>query len=270
MKMNSLLEKKLHEKYLDADKHIAIIRKYDFENYINNVFTIIDDLKNEKSEKDIISVSNSVLTQINEKLKQVKSETDKKTIKYLLSEIFNEYIKELDEKLSVNFMPSLIENLKRTSVLSNYDFSELEKLLRFDFYNTLKPKKNNAKRIYYSWNAKQHQLDEFVRDIKDKKIILSIKEFKKLFQSSGNAFYRGNKEKTDDLVIIFVILKEMKLISPKYTSGYFSPLFRYGIDNQNNFLFEKQPNKYHDLLKRNHQKYNTLKEKHTKWINSIF
>jgi len=268
--MKSLLEKKLLEKYLDADKHIAIIRKYDFENYINNVFKIIGELKNEKSEKDIISVSNSILTKINEKLKQVSSETDKKTIKYLLSDIFNEYIKELDEKLSASFMPTLIENLKRTSLLSNYDFSELEKLLQFDFYDTLKPKKNNNdKRIYYSWNGKEHQFDELIGDLKDKQIILNRKEFKMLFQSSGNAFYRGNKEKTDDLLIIFVVLKEMKLIKPKCTSGYFSPLFKYGIDNENNFLFKKQPNKHHELLKRNHHNYNKLKGKYEKWINSI-
>ncbi|WBX76238.1 hypothetical protein PG911_16670 [Tenacibaculum ovolyticum] len=266
--MKSLLEEKLINKYLDADKHIAIIKKYDFEKYINNVFEIIGDLKNKKSEKDIISVSNSILTKVNEKLKQVNSQSDKKTIKYLLSDIFNEYIKELDSKFSESFMPNLIENLKMTSLLSGYDFSELEKLLQFDYYNTLKPKKNN-KRVSYSWNGELHQFDEFIKDLKDKKIIFSIKEFKMLFKNSGNAVYSGNIEKTDDLVIIFVILKEMNLITPKHTNGYFTPLFKYGIDNEGNFLFKKQPNKHHELLKRKHQNYNKIKGKHLKWINSI-
>jgi hypothetical protein len=268
--MKSLLEKKLQKKYIDADKHIAIIRKYDFENYINKVFQIVDDLKSEKSEKDIISVSNSILTKVNEKLKQVKSENDKKTIKYLLSDIFSEYINELDENLSTDFIPTLIENLKRTSLISSYNYSELEKLLQFDFYTTLKPKKKNYKeRVYYSWNGKTHQLDTFLKDLRDKNIILKPKEFKMLFQSSGDAFYYGNKDKTDDLVIIFVILKEMKIVNPKLTSGYLKPLFEFGLDNENNFLFKKQPNKYHDLLKRNTQNYNKLKEKHKKWLNSF-
>ncbi|CAL2083434.1 hypothetical protein [Tenacibaculum dicentrarchi] len=266
--MKSLLEERLEEKYIDADKYILILKKYKLEYFINKVITTIENTKNEE---DIVSISNTILTNVNENLKGIKSSNDKKTIKYLLSHIFNDYIINLDKNMSKDFIPSLIQNFKRTCELSGYDFDELIQLLKLDFNINLDIKKVEKieNKIYYQWNKKDYELDTFVKDLKDRKIINSIKEFKSLFKKKGNNHYTINCSKIDELLLIFVILYELKIISPKNTNGYLKPLFKYGIDNQGKFSFKKEPNKHHEILKRNRIKYNNDKEKISKWVKSI-
>ncbi|NOZ33939.1 MAG: hypothetical protein GXO80_01395 [Chlorobi bacterium] len=263
--MRSLLEIKIRENYSNAEDLILIIRKYDFEAFLNKVFhTVNEYLKNEENDK-ILNIANTVLTNTNEKLRQITSKTDKKAIKYLLSDIFKSYITEIDQKSQNEFIPKLIESFKTISNISDYNYAELENLLNLESSNVLKSKKY-FESPYYEWAGKTYEFDEFLRDIKDKRIITSIKSFKKLFKKSESEYFVGNPDKIEDLLIVFVILKEKKLIRPKVISGYFSPLVHFGVDNEKNFLFKKAPNKLHELLKRNTLKYNKLKEKHEKWI----
>ncbi len=266
--MKSLLEERLEEKYFDAEKYILILKKYKLEDFINRVIKIVEDAKNEE---DIISMSNTVLTNINENIKDIKSSQDKKIIKYLLSHIFNDYIINLKAGMSKAFLPSLIKNFKVTCELAGYNFEELIQLLKLDFYINLDIKQTEylENKIYYQWNRKDYELDVFVKDLKDKKIINSVKDFKLLFKKQGSKYYTINCEKNDELLLIFVVLYELKIISPKNTNGYLKPLFKYGVDNQGNFSFKKAPNKHHELMKRNRIKYDRDKEKIRTWIKTI-
>ena len=114
-----------------------------------------------------------------------------------------------------------------------------------------KMNKNNAgitkmretKYPYYQWLGYDYELNDLIYTLKDKGILIRVKGFRYLFRPIKTSFhFYALRERIDELVIIFDILKEKGLIRPKIVSGHFTPLARYGVDNEGSILFQIPPN----------------------------
>lgn len=259
----SKLETKISESYSNAENLISLLRKIDLENTINTAISKIESALKTNDSSKIISISGIVLSSINNKLSLLKDENDKKSIEYLLADIFQDYLNSIVQLANGQEILSQIdENLKSTCELHGYDHSAMVKIFNIEKHIVLLPKLNVDKRLYYKWNGQLEELDELAKDILDKKWILSVKEFKRLFRPiEGGLQIRCNKEKKDELLLLFQVLKEYCLIQPKGkgNSGHFAPFVTYAIDNEENYLFEKEINKHHDLMKRKMPEYKVLK-----------
>jgi len=268
--MTSILEQKIQEKYENPTSLLNVIRKHDSEVFLNNVFQLITEFTGKKSENELLSLANTILTKLNDVLFRITDIEERKMVKYAITDIFKTDIQAVNQNLSDKFIPNLINTLKTSSFLLNNNYQELESLLGLKRYDILKSRRfSSTDAPYYDWLGKEHELDEFIRDLKDKSIIESVIDFKKLFSASEKTFFTINKEKTEDLVLIFSILKDLELIQPKQKSGYFSPLVHYALDNDENVLFTKPPNKIHYALKQKGRSYDEQRENYESWIKSL-
>ena len=268
--MNSVLKQKITANYAEPELLLKVIRKHDAETFLNNVFQLITEFTDQKSENELLTLSSTILTKLNDVLLTIDNEEERKMIKYAITDIFKTDIRTVSKKFSDSFIPSLISTLKTSSFLLNNNYKELESLLGLKRYDILKSKRfTSTNAPYYDWLGREHELDEIIRDLKDKKIISSIKDFKKLFMASEQAFFNVDKEKITDLVIIFSILNDLNLIQPRHKSGYFSPLVHFGLDNDKNLLFTKPPNKILYTVKQKGRRYDEIRENYEFWIKSV-
>ncbi len=123
---------------------------------------------------------------------------------------------------------------------------------------------------YYQWLGYDYELNDLIYVLKDKGILTRVKGFRNLFRPVKRPFkYYANAGKVDDLVIVFDILKDKSLIKPKILSGHFTPLARYGVDNEESTLFRKPPNKIHEYLKRDNNVYVRIRDKYEEMIHQI-
>ncbi|MDD2200067.1 MAG: hypothetical protein PHE08_10115 [Bacteroidales bacterium] len=259
----SLLEKKITDSYSNAEYLIELLRRIDLEKTINVAISKIEDALKTNDSNTIISISGIVLSSINSKLTSLKSDNDKKSIEYLLADIFQDYLNSIAQlQNGQEILAQINENLKNTCDLHGFDHSAMVKIFNIEKHIVLLPKSKTNKRLYYKWNGQLEELDELARDIYDKKWIYSVKEFKRLFKPIvGSLQIRCNQNKKDELLLLFHVLKEYCLIQPKgkNNSGHFAPFVTYAIDNEEKFLFEKAINKHHEKMKRKLSEYNVLK-----------
>jgi hypothetical protein len=268
--MNSVLKQKITASYDQPELLLEVIRKHGAETFLNNVFQLITEFTDQKSENELLTLSSTILTKLNDVLLTIDDDEERRMIKYAITDIFKTDIRAVSKRFSDSFIPSLINTLKTSSFLLNNNYKELESLLGLKRYAILKSKRfASSDSPYYDWLGRDYELDELIRDLKDKDIIYSIKDFKKLFMATGHSFFEVNVEKLDDLIIIFSILYDLNLIQAKRKSGHFSPLTHFGVDNQQNLLFTKPPNKIHYGLKQKGRWYDEVRENHESWIKSV-
>jgi len=269
-KKRSKLEKRIEQSYMNATEIVSLLQKYDFEIFITNTIDQLDSIFSDKKLNQLPILSAIILTKVNEILSKIQNKKDKTNLKYILSDLFESYFRGLnDNSIPTNILEEVIKELRTTCQLAGYEYNELERLLNLEKHIALRPispSKQN-RNLYYDWHGKDYELDELSRDLYDKRIILSVKEFKKIFKQIEEPFsFRCNSEKKSELLLIFQILKMECLITPKGLSGHFAPLVKYAVDNDGIFLFKKAPNKIHELMKRNKAKYYELKGKYTNMI----
>jgi len=268
--MKSILEQIITTNYTNPEMLLKVIRKHDSEVFLNNVFQLIKEFTDQKSENELLALASTILTKLNDVMLSIDNIEERKLVKYAITDIFKADIRAVSKNLSRTFIPSLISTLKTSSFLLNNNYKELESLLGLKRYDILKTERfTSIEAPYYDWLTQEYKLDEIIRDLIDKKIITSIKDFKKLFVANEHVFYNASKEKIDDLVIIFSIFKDLKLIKPKVKSGYFAPLVQYGLDNDQNILFTKPPNKILYALKKKGPQYHKIRENYEVWIKNI-
>lgn len=250
--------------YQNSDELHSLLSKYNLENTITTAISSINSKMIGNEFNELPKISGIILNEINSVVTIIDNTNEKKKIEYLLSDIFQNYINkisELDDSELV--VKDIIENLKTACEYRGYDYKILNSILGLEKVTVLKPRAI-TKKTYYEWLGKEYELDEITRDLADKKIISSIKEFKKLFKPVTDSFYViFNKKFKDEIIVLFNLLKEKKLIKPKGTSGYFAPLVQYSMDNEKKFLIEKGINKEHERIKKNKVKHAEIKEKLT-------
>lgn len=250
--------------YQNSDNLHSLLIKYNLDNTITKAIDSINGKLNGNEFKELPKISGIILNDINGIISEIKNDDEKKKIEYLLSDIFQDYIKNISiQDNSDTIINDIIENLKIACEYRGYDYNILTQVLGLEKTNVLKPK-SKIKKTYYDWLGNEVELDEITRDLADKKIIYSIKEFKKLFKPVTDSFYvKFNKEFKDEIIVFFQLLKEKKLIKPKGTSGHFAPLTQYSVDNENVFLIKKAINKEHERIKKNDVRHNEIRKKLT-------
>jgi hypothetical protein len=250
------------DNYQNSEELRLLLIKYELENTISTAINSVNSKMTEKEFNELPKISGIILNEINSVISKIKNSKDKKDIEYLLSDIFQDYIKKISIKDNSNtIINDIIESLKIACEYRGYDYNTLTQFLGLEKATILIPK-SITKKTYYEWLGKESELDEISRDLADKKIIYSIKEFKKLFKPISDSFYvKFNKKFKDEVIIFFQLLKEHKLIKPKGVSGHFAPLIQYSVDNENLFFIPKAINKEHERIKKNTVRHNEIKEK---------
>jgi hypothetical protein len=264
--MNNI-DKILTVNYQESGSLISLIRKYDLENFLNGTLKEIEKAISESDNKKLLDLSTLSLIKINENLKGINSK-EKEQLEFLLSEIFQSLMKRIDKsEIITEIQNSLLDACR----MIGYDYNILEQMLGLKKIQVLKNRPDFSKRLpYYIWLGKDYKIVELFQLLKDKKLIYSIREFKKIFAPINEHFeYIGYKEKISELVLVFSILNEKKLIKTKVQSGHFSPLKMYGVDNEGKYLFKKAPNKIHEYIKRDKDVYAKLYDKYEKIISNI-
>ncbi len=256
----------ISENYQDSSSLITLIRKYDFEKFLNGTLA---EIKIAITNTDTIRLSELAtisLIKINENLKGIKSK-EKEQLEYLLSDVFQTVLNSID---SVETLYNIQNTLLNACEMSGYDFNVLEQMLGLKKQQILRPRPTNRGLPYYEWKGLDYELNCLMDFLIDKKTIISKKNFRKIFNPISDHFdYKGNTDKVSDLVLVFSILKEKRLVKPKINSGHFSPLVRYGVDNDGKYLFKKAPNKIHEYLKRNNALYCRLRFNYECVINNF-
>lgn len=258
------IEKIIKDKYENADKLIDLIREYHIESVINQAIQQIESKFKDGKISDLPKLSGLILNDINFYISKITDPEKKKPIEYLLGDIFQDYLNEISKNKSFqSILTEIQSNIQAACEYRGYDYEKLSSFLNIKKHQVLLPK-HNIRNIFYDWNGELYELDELARNIYDMKLILSVKEFKRLFKPVyGNLSIRCNREHIDKLLILFQVLKETCLITPKGkgNSGHFAPFIQYSVDKDGNFLIEKSANKEHEKLKRNASKYVKLREK---------
>lgn len=255
------LEKIIKETYLEWEKIIETVRKHNFEESLYPSFKKVTGLIETKSYNSIPNVVGTLLTTINDKLSQVKDK-EKEILEELASELFVAQITILNTtKEGKLCWKKCVPVLKDTCEFKGYDFEALSRLLKIDFVKITSPISQNKSNTlpYYEWLGKKNELSELLRDIKDKQWIRNINEFKKIFTPLTDINYKfsaptENKEK---LLMLFTALKASNLIMPKRNKGHLYPLSCYGMDFDKK-LFEKEPKRYMETLKRKKVEYDSV------------
>lgn len=259
--MSSKLQKIIQDKYFDHAEIIKLIKKYRLEQIINKSIQTVESRLENHDFDNIPNISGILLTNVNSLVGQITESSDKIKIKYVLGDLFQDYLNIISsQKEGKAILQKIQENLITACEIGNHDYSDLIKYLGLEKSKILIPNLN-PNLIYYEWYGKDYELDELSKDLYDMKIIYSVKEFKKLFKPiTKNLIVRCNPEKRDILFVLFQLLKDQELIKPQGISGHFAPIVRYCMDNEESFLFKKAANKFHDILKRKKDKYLKIKD----------
>nr|WP_294860485.1 hypothetical protein [uncultured Fluviicola sp.] len=285
----SPLEKIISEQYVDYAEIIATVRKHSFEATLYPVLKKVDDYIKANNYESIPNIIGTLLTTINDKLAEV-SGREKEILEELTSELFKEQLTVLNStKEGQLCWQKCLPVLKETCEFKAYNFELLAELLGLNFIKKsrsndqftrinltpLNPKmlsiskqdENNlyvAKSIerelpYYLWIGPEGKDLKLIRALKDKEWIRNIPEFKKLFKSISDPNYSfcASSENKEKLLVLFAELKREQLIRPKTNRGHFYPLGRYGSDLGKR-LFEKEPKRYLENLKRRKGEYNSV------------
>lgn len=260
----TLIQKKIKEKYHNSDELIALIIEFQLEEVIKRAIQQIETKFQNGKITDLPKLSGIILNDVNSCLARITDSEKKKKVEYLLSDIFQGYLNEISKDVNAETIFSEIQlNIQTACEYRGYDYDKLSSYINIQKHQILLPK-SQGRRIYYDWNGELGELDELAKDLYDMKIIYSVKEFKRLFKPiSGNLSVRCNHEHIDKLIILFQVLKNSCLITPRGrgNSGHFAPLVQYSVDNDGIFLFKKSANKIHERIKRDKSKYHKLKAK---------
>jgi hypothetical protein len=263
------LKSRLAEKYENSNELLELLEKFNLDKVISNAIRQIENKITNEKFNDLPKISGIILNDINSVIETIKDKEEKTKLEYFLSDIFQDYILQINKlPNSQRIINELIENVKTACEYRGYNYMELDKLLSLEKQTHIIRKFTNE--LYYEWLREDYELDEIIRDLKDKNYIYSLKDFKKLFKPhSETLFIKFNKTFTDEIIIFFQLLKEEKLVIPrgKGNSGHFAPFVKYAIDNENNFFIEKPINKEHERIKKNVSKYQLIREKVFQIIN---
>jgi len=284
----SFLERKIKEKnYQNSDRLIKLVREIELESILSNSIKQIEQDIIDGNFDSLVVKSGFILTNINTRLGKLNDIEKKKDLEYLLSDLFVEYLKQVE--LLENGDQTLLkiqENLELACAIGGFNYQELSSLLRIEKATTTQQKKilqqgeitlqnheitlqrEQKKFYYYDWNRDDtYSIDEFANSLYKKGVIYSVREFKRMFKTVTDKFsVRCNPDKKDLLLVIFDILKHSEIITPRGISGHFAPLNMYAVDDNNYILFEKDLNQVHRDLKRNECNYKKIKKKAEKIV----
>jgi hypothetical protein len=284
---NSILSNLIEEVFVDKQEDVLNeLQKHKLDKDISQVLIAIDKVDNQKlfaNKSFVSSLSSSYLTNVNSKIAKVEDIERKENLEYIVKELSNQILIRLISKTNSSpkqVLDQISEGLTASCVLNNWDYNKLYKIMNFDLLHSVAAKtdknifsEDDTKGIYYYvWNGNEEILKEIIYDLKDKKIIKSTTEFKKLFsEHNGKLNIRVKASCLDYIIILFDELYSKRLITPKgYKAKHFTPIKTYLVDFDKKLLIKSEAKQIKYGIVKNKQKYASIKESVTKFINGFF
>lgn len=255
------LQKFVTEKYQDEELALELIRKYGLENILDNGIKKIENALKTEQHQSLPNYASIILSDSNNIIGTIQIIEDKRKIKSLLADIFKYYLDLCDFKdPSGSLTMGIISSLEKACELKEYDYNELQLLLNLDRY-WIRSKNNSERNTqnHYQWNLKQGLLDIFLSRLKERNLIDSKKEFRRLFTKHDGSI--SIKLPENGINVLFLIIHQLgkeKIITPKGGNGLFVPIIKFCVDEQGNKIIKIPANKFHERLKRNEAEYDTL------------
>lgn len=258
--------------YIDHARINKIIASYDLDKVLNDVLGRLH--KNNTNIGLLTKSAGHSLREINRVLENIKSKTDKAIIEEVLSDIFKDFLNQcVADTGNSQFPYEVAQELKASCDYYGYDYLTLSRLLglpRIRTFNTTVLRARKKIKPHYTWCRNANELHLLAHELKSAKILsASIKGFKSLFNENQSFPVHFNPKKKYELLILFQVMHERKLITVHNTSGHFKPLFNYSVDNQEKPLFKREPNKEHYFIKQNASEYEDLKRKACNLLDGI-
>lgn len=249
------------KQFVDGESIVEIAIKYDFEGAFAPGLFLIDKYIKSGQFDELPTLVGSILVSTNEILCGISNLEHKNTLEELAKILLAGSVTALKQnEASKDILLKCSAALKQTCELKGYDFLELSSLLSLESYQVVKRVEGNElKRPFYDWCGSPEELIELSKDVQSKNIINGLVAFRALFKPiiKADFTFSANQSKIEELLVLFLVLKELKLIKPRITSGHFRPLEQFGIDNGRK-LFESRPNKVLEKLKRNKARYDSI------------
>ncbi len=270
----------LSKLYVNKQKEIIdLLEKYKLVKAIEPVLEKILDVDFsdfEKSKKKIGLSASTVLTRVNLIMQEIELVEDKMLIEYIITDIFKEILVNiLDSNLEKKelIFAEISESLKITCEANGWNFRDLNNKMRIDLGHVLMAKSSssilsnkNTKTemvVHYIWNKTNEEFENLAYDLKDKKVIKSVKEFKLLFAPPTMQKVRMNLDCLDFIIILFDELYATKRIGMNGSKGQFLPLKLFCVDFEYKELLKTEPKRIKEAIKKNHSKHMILKGKVT-------
>lgn len=285
------IEELIKEIYHEGDVAtiFSLLDKYQLRGILSNTLkTVVEEIRLVKikpaAERQaiIVSLASTFLSSINNKLSLVENTNEKKLLEVLISDIAFEMLKQMLVHYSGNkaaLLNSIDESLVTACEINGFDSFSLYQMfpirklsaIASTIENDSKPQRaNSTKTIFYDWLGEPYNLDDSSNTLKDHSIIEGVKPFKGLFKPPPSNFQvRFNASLFDEVIVLFDTLNDKGIIQTRGRSGHFSPLKRYAVDFENNFLIQGAPKSIKYAIKKNKQKWKTLNDKVSKWISDF-
>ncbi|WP_299676363.1 hypothetical protein [uncultured Dokdonia sp.] len=257
----------------DTGGAIELLDEYNLREVVNEKLLYLKRKTNFLDIDHISTFSFSLLKAINNIVLKVENGKDKRLLKYTLADIGNYLIKKLieQEKMTFEDFEELGKSLREFCELEGYNYQDLERLLQID--RSIKIKTNhknlsvikNQINVYYEWNGNKDLLEYIIDNLKSEKIIVLKSEFEKLFSVTPKQV-RIKRDSKDFIIVLFDVLKNKKLITPRGNKGHFVPLKSFAIDFDKKVLFKKEMKLYKQAIKKKIAKYNEYRIRAEKWI----
>ena len=256
--MDSLLTK-LNQKYQNAEELASLLSKFQLYPLILQAITIIERKIAVNALADVPKLVGVIFYDINTAFLKIEDRSNKKRIEYLLTDLLEAYLECIfKHNNSLAVIQDIAEHIRIVCEYLGYDFQKLSISIYFEKYTVLSPSVSSGKCLYYEWLGETEALDDIAKDLYDQKYIYSVKEFKRMFKPiKGDLKVRFNREKLDEVIILFQSLKELALIKSrgKNNSGHFAPFIAYAVDNENLVFIKNAINKEHERIKKNSELY---------------
>lgn len=267
------LDQILSQLFVDKEVPLLLLRKYNLQDILNKGILAVKAAMDKQplNSSSMREIAASILVAVNSKLGGISDPSEKQHIELILRDIAQHL---LEKKIipSSNQPGELIRDvrssLETTAAIHDYNSEALFKVLKLDQIEAKFPTIQKSNGIYhYEWLGKLHHLDELSNNLKHEKTILSVKDFKKLFEKHDNPLLKVQFEKQSlhFLLALFDELRNRKLLLPKGNKGHFHPLKAYGVDFENNILIKKSPKTIKFTAKKNAEKWEKHVNKAKSW-----
>lgn len=259
MKTHDDFEAVIRDQFAEAETIIPVVQKYNYGDILKDGFHFIQlAIKGKKLTEIPYSVGTS-LTTINDFLRTVPLEADKRILEDLTALLFSAQIEEIRSlEGGSECIQDSLEVMKTTCTIKGYDFDLLKQKLGLDSLITRKPKIHSTgspvtnTKSYYSWEGTPKNLKEVSNVLKIKQITDKPIHFKKVFHLRDNPHLRLNvsPEQLEFLVYLIHRFYKKGLVTIIGGNGHFVPLIRHLCDLEGKPI-EKKGNKILEKIKRN-------------------